>query len=81
MTVEAGGDRTVTVPRDLLVALRAEVRGSGAHWAQGFTAAGESLVQHDRRLPDGGCLTCALLEVVGFYLHPPVAAVGPGVSG
>lgn len=86
MTVRAcvveRGEATVAVPRELLVVLRAEVRRSGGHCVQGFTAAGDSLVQHDRRMPGGGCLTCAVLAVTDYYLHPPVVeAVAPGEGG
>lgn len=56
--------------RDLLLAVRSEIRGSTAHWAQGFTSGGESLVRHDRRMGDGSCCTCALLELLDAALHP-----------
>lgn len=58
------------VPRVLLVALRSEIRSWSGHWAQGFTSAGQSLVKHDKRMADGSCCTCELLEVLDAYLHP-----------
>ena len=58
------------MPRELLVAVRGELRALTGHWAQGFTAGGEPLVTHDRRMPDGGCLPCHLLAVLDAALHP-----------
>lgn len=75
----------VSVPRDLLLACRGEIRAWSGHWADGFTALGESLVQHDRRMSDGSCLSCSLLEILDHALHgdgdppPPPAAAEPGV--
>jgi hypothetical protein len=60
----------VEVPRDLLVAVRGELRAWSGHWAEGFTANGQPLVQHDQRMDDGSCLSCSLLELLDGALHP-----------
>lgn len=61
---------TATVPRDLLVAVRGELRAWTGHWAEGFTAGGESIVRHDARMPGGECLSCTLLALLDEALHP-----------
>lgn len=60
----------MVVSRDLLLAVRSEIRAASAHWAQGFTSGGESLVRHDTRMPDGACCTCVLLGELDAVLHP-----------
>lgn len=69
---------TVAVPRDLLLAVRGELRAWTGHWAQGFTAAGEPLVKHDQRMPGGECLSCSLLGLLDQALHPAAATPEPG---
>lgn len=53
-----------------MLAARSEIRAATGHWAQGFTALGESITRHDRRMADGSCCTCALLALLDEYLHP-----------
>ncbi len=62
--------RWVAVPRDLVAALRSEIRASSGHWAQGFDGLDRSIVKHDRRGPGGTCVSCSLLELMDAYLHP-----------
>lgn len=61
--------KQVVVPRDLMVACRSEIRAWSGHWADGFTGAGESIVQHDRRGVGGTCVTCSLLELLDGFLY------------
>lgn len=60
----------VHLRRELLEVARSEIRANGAHWAAGLPAL-EHLVCHDRRMPDGGCLTCQLLALLDVALAPP----------
>lgn len=62
--------RWVPVPRDLLAAMRGEIRASTGHWAHGFDQLNQQIVQHDRRGVGGACVTCSLLELLDAYLHP-----------
>jgi rubredoxin len=69
--------RVTTVPRELLAAVRGELRSATGHWAAGFTALGEQITKHDRRMDDGSCATCALLGLLDSYLYQ---AAEPAVS-
>lgn len=73
--------RVTTVPRELLAAMRGELRSATGHWAAGFTGLGESITKHDKRMDDGSCATCALLSLLDGYLYQaaqPEAVVGDG---
>lgn len=56
----------VLVPRDLLEAARIEIRAWSAHWAAHLSQV-QHLVKHDRRMADGSCGTCQLLELIEYY--------------
>lgn len=68
------------MPRDLLLVLRGEVRGWSGHFLDGFTSDGASLVEHDRRMADGSCLTCAVVDLVDAYLADPSPAEQTGAT-
>lgn len=61
---------TATVPREVLVQVRAELRARSGHWARGFTADGDPIDLHDTSGPGGMCRVCGLLERLDAALHP-----------
>ncbi len=65
------------LPRELVVAMRAEIRALTGHWAQGFTSGGMDLTRHDNRMPDGTCLPCSLLAELDAVLYADADAQAP----
>lgn len=54
---------------ELVEILRAEYASASGHAFADSTALGH-LTQHDRRMADGSCLTCMLLQLVDVAIQP-----------
>lgn len=59
---------TVEVPSELLAATADHIRSLGNHWKPEHSALERvAPSQHDTRMSDGSCMTCALLQVLESY--------------
>lgn len=67
---QPGNSAEALVPRDLLAAIAIELRAWSAHWTDVRSVVLAGLVKHDRRMADGTCGTCALLDLVDYYAAP-----------
>jgi hypothetical protein len=70
-------DDMVLVPRDALTAAAGELRAWSGHWASALSSLSE-IVEHDRRMKDGSCCTCALLAVLDEYAGQRGLPAGTG---
>jgi len=63
----------VPVPRDLIELTRTMYLTAAGHWEPGSPLEDRVPSKHDRRMPDGTCTTCALVEILDRWSEQPSA--------